>query len=136
MPAPTLPSENPAGAVASPSGYALEFDNVSIAFDEKVVLDGVSFQLPHGETKALFGVAGSGKSVLLKLAIGLLRPDSGRISVLEEEAKPGQTAAPASAAGFDYQKEADRIVLGKYTPPGVVVNEHLDILQLDRKRVV
>src|ERR1035437_7718250 len=85
MPAPTLPSENPAGAVTSPSGYALEFDNVSIAFDEKVVLDGVSFQLPHGETKALFGVAGSGKSVLLKLAIGLLRPDSGRISVLEEE---------------------------------------------------
>ena len=85
MPAPTLPSEDPAAAVASPSGYALEFDNVSIAFDEKVVLDGVSFQLPHGETKALFGVAGSGKSVLLKLAIGLLRPDSGRISVLGEE---------------------------------------------------
>jgi phospholipid/cholesterol/gamma-HCH transport system ATP-binding protein len=85
MPAPTLPSENPAGALAIPSGYALEFDNVSIAFDEKVVLDGVSFQLPHGETKALFGVAGSGKSVLLKLAIGLLRPDSGRISVLGEE---------------------------------------------------
>ena len=85
MPAPTLPSENPATAVANPSGYALEFDNVSIAFDEKVVLDGVSFQLPHGETKALFGVAGSGKSVLLKLAIGLLRPDSGRILMLGEE---------------------------------------------------
>ena len=85
MSTPTLPSENPAAAVASPSGYALEFDNVSIAFDEKVVLDGVSFQLPHGETKALFGVAGSGKSVLLKLAIGLLRPDSGRIFVLGEE---------------------------------------------------
>ena len=49
------------------------------------MLDGVSFQLPHGETKALFGVAGSGKSVLLKLAIGLLRPDSGRIFVLGEE---------------------------------------------------
>jgi phospholipid/cholesterol/gamma-HCH transport system ATP-binding protein len=85
MPAPTLPSENPAAAVASPSGYALEFDNVSIAFDENVVLDGISFQLPHGETKALFGVAGSGKSTLLKLAIGLLRPDSGRIFVLGEE---------------------------------------------------
>ena len=85
MPSPTLPSENQAAAVASPSGYALEFDHVSIAFDEKVVLDGVSFQLPHGETKALFGVAGSGKSVLLKLALGLLRPDSGRIVLLGEE---------------------------------------------------
>jgi len=85
MPAPTLPSENPAASAVSPSGYAIEFDNVSIAFDEKVVLDGISFQLPHGETKALFGVAGSGKSTLLKLAIGLLRPDSGRILVLGEE---------------------------------------------------
>jgi len=85
MPVPTLPSENAAVAVANPSGYAIEFDNVSIAFDEKVVLDGVSFQLPHGETKALFGVAGSGKSTLLKLAMGLMRPDSGRIFVLGEE---------------------------------------------------
>jgi len=85
MPAPTLPSENPAAAAVSPSGYAIEFDNVAIAFDEKVVLDGISFQLSHGETKAIFGVAGSGKSTLLKLAIGLLRPDSGRILVLGEE---------------------------------------------------
>src|ERR1039458_4494427 len=78
MPAPTLPSESPAAAVANPSGYAIEFD-------KKVVLDGISFQLSHGETKAIFGVAGSGKSTLLKLAIGLLRPDSGRIFVLGEE---------------------------------------------------
>jgi len=85
MPAPTLPSENPAASVVTPSGYAIEFDKVSIAFDENVVLDGISFQLPHGETKALFGVAGSGKSTLLKLAIGLIRPDSGRIFVLGEE---------------------------------------------------
>jgi phospholipid/cholesterol/gamma-HCH transport system ATP-binding protein len=85
MPVPTLPSENQGAAVATPSGYAIEFDNVSLAFDEKVVLDRISFQLPHGETKALFGVAGSGKSTLLKLAIGLIRPDSGRIFVLGEE---------------------------------------------------
>jgi phospholipid/cholesterol/gamma-HCH transport system ATP-binding protein len=85
MPAPTLPSENPAASVVSPSGYAIEFDNVSIAFDEKVVLDSISLQLAHGETKALFGVAGSGKSTLLKLAMGLMRPDSGRIFVLGEE---------------------------------------------------
>src|SRR3954468_4769321 len=61
------------------------FEDVSIAFDEKVVLQGVSFQLPRGETKALFGVAGSGKSTLLKLALGLIKPDSGRMRVLGEE---------------------------------------------------
>jgi len=85
MSAPTLPSENPAAPAVSPSGYAIEFDNVSIAFDEKVVLSGISLQLAHGETKAVFGVAGSGKSTLLKLAMGLLRPDSGRIYMLGEE---------------------------------------------------
>ncbi len=85
MPAPTLPSENQTATAVVPSGYAIEFENVSIAFDEKVVLQNICFQLPHGETKAVFGVAGSGKSTMLKLAIGLLRPDSGRIFVLGEE---------------------------------------------------
>jgi phospholipid/cholesterol/gamma-HCH transport system ATP-binding protein len=85
MSAPTVPLEQRAPSTGDRSGFAIEFDNVSIAFDEKVVLDGVSFQLPQGETKALFGVAGSGKSILLKLAIGLIRPDSGRISVLGED---------------------------------------------------
>jgi len=85
MSAPTLPIEQPAPPAGGRSAFAIEFENVSIAFDEKVVLDGVSFRLAHGETKALFGVAGSGKSVLLKLAIGLMRPDSGRITVLGEE---------------------------------------------------
>src|SRR6476620_8440161 len=63
----------------------LSFEDVSIAFEDKVILDGISFDLRHGETKAIFGVAGSGKSTLLKLALGLLRPDSGRIVVLGEE---------------------------------------------------
>ncbi|MFY9648078.1 MAG: ATP-binding cassette domain-containing protein [Terriglobales bacterium] len=85
MPVPTLPSENPAVSEANPAGHAIEFDNVSIAFDEKVVLDRISFRLAHGETKAVFGVAGSGKSTLMKLAIGLLRPDSGRIFVLGDD---------------------------------------------------
>src|SRR5208282_2919163 len=99
MPAPTLPSENPVASVATPSGYAIEFDNVSIAFDEKVVLDRISFQLAHGETKAVFGVAGSGKSTLLKMAIGLLRPDSGRIFVMGEE-----VTAMSEAELFDLRR--------------------------------
>jgi phospholipid/cholesterol/gamma-HCH transport system ATP-binding protein len=69
-----------------PTGeITVKFEDVSIAFEDKVVLDRISFELVHGETKAIFGVAGSGKSTLLKLALGLLRPDSGRIFVLGEE---------------------------------------------------
>ncbi len=63
----------------------LIFENVSLAFEDHQVLDGVSFQLRRGETKAIFGVAGTGKTLILKLAMGLLKPDSGRIWVLGQE---------------------------------------------------
>ncbi len=61
------------------------FDDVRIAFEGNVVLNGVSFVLKPGETKCLLGVAGSGKSTILKLALGLLKPDGGRIYVLGHE---------------------------------------------------
>lgn len=64
---------------------AIVFQDVHIAFDEKRVLDGISFRVLTGETKVLLGVAGSGKSTILKLALGLLKPDRGRISVLGED---------------------------------------------------
>ena len=64
---------------------AVVFENVSLRFDEQVVLDGLSFELEHGATKVLLGVAGSGKTTILKLTLGLLRPDSGRIFVLGQE---------------------------------------------------
>src|SRR6267142_1291696 len=68
-----------------PAASAIVFDNVSIAFQEHQVLENISFHLAQGETKALFGVAGSGKSIILKLALGLIKPDTGRIWVLGEE---------------------------------------------------
>lgn len=61
------------------------FENVELSFDRRTVLDGISFRLAHGETKAIFGVAGSGKSTILKLALGLIRPDAGRIIVLGQD---------------------------------------------------
>jgi phospholipid/cholesterol/gamma-HCH transport system ATP-binding protein len=61
------------------------FENVSIAFEDKAVLDGISFRLAKGETKAIFGIAGSGKSTILKLTLGLLKPDAGHIYVLGNE---------------------------------------------------
>jgi len=85
MVTPTLPIDSRTVAQSDSSAPALVFDNVSIAFEENVVLHGVSFQLPRGETKALFGIAGSGKSTILKLAMGLLPPDSGQIFLLGEE---------------------------------------------------
>lgn len=85
MASPTAPSEIRVAAQSDSSSEAIVFEDVSIAFEENVVLDGVSFRLPRGETKALFGVAGSGKSTILKMALGLQRPDSGRIFALGEE---------------------------------------------------
>ncbi|MBI4464805.1 MAG: ATP-binding cassette domain-containing protein [Acidobacteria bacterium] len=63
----------------------VEFDRVGLRFEEKIVLREVSFRLERGETKVVLGVTGSGKSILLKLTMGLLKPDSGRIFVLGEE---------------------------------------------------
>ena len=79
---PTVPIEMLAGQRAESSGPVVVFENVVLAFEDKPVLDGVSFSVSHGETKALFGIAGSGKSSILKLALGLIRPDAGRIQVL------------------------------------------------------
>lgn len=61
---------------------AIIFEDVSIGFDDLQVLDNVSFELKRGETKVVLGIAGSGKSTILKLCLGLLKPDSGHIYVL------------------------------------------------------
>lgn len=61
---------------------AIIFEDVYLSFEDLTVLDGVSFELKRGETKALLGVAGSGKSTILKLCLGLIKPDAGRIYVL------------------------------------------------------
>lgn len=61
------------------------FDDVSITFDIKPVLQNISFTVRHGETRIILGPAGGGKSVLMKLANGLIRPDSGTIRVFGED---------------------------------------------------
>ena len=57
------------------------FENVHLAFDEKVVLKDISFELKSGHTKIILGASGSGKSTILKIITGLLRADSGAIIV-------------------------------------------------------
>jgi phospholipid/cholesterol/gamma-HCH transport system ATP-binding protein len=58
---------------------ALEFRDVSIAFDEKLLLDGISFVIPRGQMRIVLGPSNCGKSTLLRLAIGLLKPDKGQV---------------------------------------------------------
>jgi phospholipid/cholesterol/gamma-HCH transport system ATP-binding protein len=57
------------------------FEDVSLAFDEKVVLNRVSFTLEAGRMKLVLGASGAGKSTILRLILGLLRPDSGRVFI-------------------------------------------------------
>jgi phospholipid/cholesterol/gamma-HCH transport system ATP-binding protein len=67
-----------------PGEPLIVFKDVHISFGDDDVLRGVSFEVQHGETKVLLGVTGSGKTVIMKLAAGLLRPDRGRVWVMGE----------------------------------------------------
>jgi phospholipid/cholesterol/gamma-HCH transport system ATP-binding protein len=84
-----MPKSNPTAGAATldiPEGTpVVEFEDVSITFDVKPVLHNISFSVEHGQTLILLGPAGCGKSVLLKLANGLLGPDSGKIRIFGKE---------------------------------------------------
>ena len=64
---------------------AIEFRDVVLAFDERVVLNKLSFRVLKGETKIILGGSGGGKSTIIKLVLGLLKPDEGRILVDGED---------------------------------------------------
>jgi phospholipid/cholesterol/gamma-HCH transport system ATP-binding protein len=78
-------SAQPGNSPAADLPPVVAFRNVSIAFDGPPVLQDVSFSVAPGETRILLGPAGVGKSVLLKLTNGLLRPDQGSILLFGEE---------------------------------------------------
>src|ERR1044071_495902 len=62
---------------------AIEFKDVELAFDDKVVLDKVNFTVRRGETKIVLGGSGTGKSTIINLVLGLLKPDAGQVFVEE-----------------------------------------------------
>jgi phospholipid/cholesterol/gamma-HCH transport system ATP-binding protein len=64
---------------------AIEFRDVHLAFDDRKVLDGLTFKVMKGETKIILGGSGCGKSTTIKLVLGLLKPDSGQILVDGED---------------------------------------------------
>ena len=68
---------------AAPS--ILRFENVTVSYDGEAVLTDISFEAFEGESRVILGAAGSGKTVLLKTALGLVRPDSGRVLAFGQE---------------------------------------------------
>jgi phospholipid/cholesterol/gamma-HCH transport system ATP-binding protein len=64
---------------------AIEFRDVYLSFDDKAVLNGLNFKVMKGETKIILGGSGGGKSTIIKLVLGLLKPDSGRVLVDGED---------------------------------------------------
>ncbi|MBZ5578555.1 MAG: ATP-binding cassette domain-containing protein [Acidobacteriia bacterium] len=68
---------------AAPS--ILRFENVTVTFEDVTALDAVSFEAREGESRVILGAAGSGKTILLKTALGLLKPDSGKVYVFGRE---------------------------------------------------
>jgi phospholipid/cholesterol/gamma-HCH transport system ATP-binding protein len=64
---------------------AIEFRDVVLAFDDRMVLNKLSFRVMKGETKIILGGSGGGKSTIIKLVLGLLKPDQGRIFVDGED---------------------------------------------------
>ncbi len=64
---------------------AIEFRDVYLSFDERTILKGLSFKVMRGETKIILGGSGGGKSTIIKLVLGLLKPDAGRILVDGED---------------------------------------------------
>src|ERR1700730_11708265 len=64
---------------------AIEFRNVDFSYDDNKVLNGVNFQVARGEIKIILSCFGGGKSTILKLILGLLKPDAGQIFIDGEE---------------------------------------------------
>ena len=82
-----MTSDNLLDATISPDRTipAIEFRNVHLSFDDRKILDGLSFTVRRGETKIILGGSGGGKSTIIKLVLGLIKPDDGEILVDGED---------------------------------------------------
>jgi len=97
---------------------AIRFDDVSKSFGGKHVLENVSFDVPQGEVCCILGRSGTGKSVTLKLLLGLLKPDSGKIFMNDleiEELDSAHLIKARKSMGFLFQYSAlfDSMTVGE-----------------------
>jgi phospholipid/cholesterol/gamma-HCH transport system ATP-binding protein len=119
------------------SGPLLRVEHVSMAFDHPVLRD-VSLEVNHGETVAIMGKSGTGKSVLLKLIVGLLRPDSGKIFYRDEDVsslKESGLMALRSQMGFVFQGSAlfDSMTVGQNLDLFLVKHTNMNSEEREKK---
>src|ERR1700744_3357634 len=92
-----------------PGSPIVEFSHVSIGFDRDTVLNDISFTVRHGEMRIILGPAGVGKSVIMKLANGLLTPDFGEIRIfgrLLSDMSPREMYELRAHIGMVFQESA------------------------------
>jgi len=113
-----LSTSSPATTLPAVGHSAIEFNDVRLGFAEGEILRGVTFSAQERETVILLGETGTGKTLLLKLAAGLLRPDSGSIRVLDKDISSlgeSDLLAARRQIGFVFQEGAlfDSLTVGE-----------------------
>jgi phospholipid/cholesterol/gamma-HCH transport system ATP-binding protein len=86
-----MPGETTSGVAQS--NEVLRFEDVNLHFNDTPALEHVSFSMRAGETRVVLGAAGSGKTMLLKTAVGLVKPDSGRVMLFGQDITPLKESA-------------------------------------------
>lgn len=106
---------------------AIEFRNVHLAYDDRVVLDNFSFKVMKGESKIILGGSGCGKSTTIKLVLGLIKPDSGQVLVEGEDItnyNEAQMMAVRWKIGMIFQEGALFDSLSVYENVAFKLHEH------------
>jgi phospholipid/cholesterol/gamma-HCH transport system ATP-binding protein len=112
------PSRSSPGAARAENGPSVKFEDVWVGFEEGPVLRGLTFSARRGETAVLLGETGTGKTLTLKIAAGLLNPDRGSVQVLGQNivGKPEQELLQfRRQIGFVFQEGAlfDSLTVGE-----------------------
>lgn len=125
--------------LAEPHAPVVLFDKVNLSFDDKVILRDVTFSVQRGHTKIFLGASGAGKSTILKLMLGLLKPDSGTIWVLGhrvDEMSEAQLMGVRHHMGMVFQEGAlfDSFTVGENVGYKLYEETDMDVADV-RKRV-
>lgn len=122
----TMTDRTPTGGAPGADAPAIEAHDVSVRYGEVTALDRVSLTVPTGQVVGLLGMNGSGKSTLFNALMGLVRLDSGRISLFGGEARRARTGnlvayVPQSeSVDWDFPVSVREVVMmGRYGPLGL-----------------